>query len=236
MSTLLTKNDMPFPYTSVFDAIEKAGLCDAELPSLIQAYQQWRDYAARTETLPRYGVVYGMSGTLYSLPYWVERLRGYFVGIEINGVVFLSGVRQDVNLESFSARKEDLMKQIQKVFPEAGNRNFRLMLPTVSELGLLLAYTREDTHFDVLSNSFPIDYYQCSEIWVTPYHSKSNLGLVRVDKIEMEKMSPLHGDKAALCLVTHPDKIHLICLRTNHLGMLQEPDFKIFQSMLAAAK
>lgn len=236
MSTLLAKENKVFPVLSILKIIQDSGLCDAEVSCLPQLYEEWRDFANCTETLPRYGVVYGMNGKLYSLPYWVEKLKSYFVGIEINGVIFLSGVRQNVDLDSFLARKDDLVKQIQKVFPQAGNKNFRLMLPTDSELGLLLAYTREDAHFDVLRTCFPIDYYQCSEVWVSPYPSKSELGLVRVDKIEMERTSISHDNKAALCLVTHPDKIHLTCLRTNPLGMLQEPDLKVFQSMLAAAK
>ena len=199
----------------VFKAIRHFGVTAEEIDEMAKAYKFWLSYP--TEFVLGYNKVYYHKGVLYALPYPIKALEKAFVGIELNGVIYLAGFQCDVCQERIA---EFLMWIKGQVFLNLNNvqygveipNNLKLELPTKDEVVALLKISYGNVNLDNIVSCWKAHY------WISP---DSEHPLETVLDMDFVPYSPNKDTKAFIQPVIHPRKgIDFI----GHLNRFGVPD------------
>lgn len=117
----------------IYKALRHFNVTAGEVRDIAEGYRYW--IAHPFESRPPFNTVYFMDGKLYSMPYLDGLLKDQFVGIEIEGIVYLNqylnNVRQDLLETSIKTIKCRLAKEFDAL------SQFKLRLPTRYEAKVL---------------------------------------------------------------------------------------------------
>lgn len=138
----------------IFKALRHFGVSANEVNDVAQAYKFWINN--QVDGVKGYRRVYYHQGVLYAMPYPIPEIESSFVGIEIDGVIYLAGYQCNVNQDKVA---ESLLWLKGAVFckfapeirygVEAPN-NIKLELPTWDEVKNLVTKTSNDADMDKL--------------------------------------------------------------------------------------
>ena len=146
------KNVMRNAIFDIFKALRHFGVSANEVNGVAQAYKFW--IKNQVEGVKEYRRVYYYKGVLYAMPYPIPEIESAFVGIEIDGVIYLAGyqcnVAQDKVAESLMWLKGVVFN---KFTPETRYgvevpNNIKLKLPTWDEVKNLVTKTSNDADVD----------------------------------------------------------------------------------------
>ena len=123
----------------IYKALRHFNVTAEEVRDIAEGYRYWINNPF--ESRPPYNTVYfcPLDNKLYSMPYSKRHLEKLFIGIEIDGVVYLDGYYRDV-------RKFELENKLNKYKANIAEKfsaidQFELRLPTVNEAKILIEKT-----------------------------------------------------------------------------------------------
>lgn len=146
------KNIMRNAIFDIFKALRHFGVSANEVNGVAQAYKFWINN--QVDGVKGYRRVYYHKGVLYAMPYPIPEIESAFVGIEIDGVIYLAGyqcnVAQDKVAEALMWLKGAVFS---KFTPETRYgvevpNNIKLELPTWDEVKNLVTKTSDDADVD----------------------------------------------------------------------------------------
>lgn len=222
-----------FPFLQLRQLLLKMGLSSYDAQIIIQAQNLWIQMGCPKE-LPLFYYVYyleeerGKKKKLYALPYEENTLENFFVGLEMNGVVYLAYHLMAYRYEDIKDMKNELIEKIERRFPEVDTKPYKVVLPTKSEVTILAGAME--------AQKKPNFCYSNEDLWVTPpLHLKSE------NKVRIQpdgKVISLKGNQNAyVALVIHPDEEHLVPLRLeSHGGFADEKHYQVLHNLLEQGK
>lgn len=136
---------------NIFKALRHFGVSADEVERVAKAYKFWIENPV--DFLPVYSNVYYRRGVLYAMPYPIKELQNSFVGIELNGVIYLAGYQCNVCRDKID---ETLMWLKGKVFNKIPDVHYgvampnqlKLELPTDEEVQTLVEETSDNSALD----------------------------------------------------------------------------------------
>ena len=149
----------------IFKALRHFNVSADEIDNIRDAYKFWINRPI--DFVQTYRKVYYHNGVLYALPYPLAELKNEFVGIELNGVIYLAGYLCNVRQEKIA---QSLLWLKGKIFcnhpythygTEMPN-SLTMTLPTGKEILDLISNTQESKDLD------SIVFNKNSNFWVTP--------------------------------------------------------------------
>lgn len=193
----------------IYKALRHFNVTAGEVRDIAEGYRYWINNPF--ESRPPFNTVYFMDGKLYSMPYPDGLLKDQFVGIEIEGIVYLNqyicGVTQDVLGTSTATIKNRLAKKF-----EALNQ-FKLRLPTRYEAKVLAEKTEGNTKLNgAVFNKF-------GDVWITPNPDHPERTFATVREHGARPHQPSENTRATLYLVTDPDDGQIFYGEVNEYGV-----------------
>ena len=168
-----------------------------EVRDIAEGYRYWINNPF--ESRPPFNTVYfcPLDNKLYSMPYSKRHLEKLFIGIEIDGVVYLdhyiNNVRQDLLETSIKTIKCRLAKEFDAL------SQFKLRMPTRYEAKVLAEKTEGNTKLNgAVFNKF-------GDVWITPNPDHPERSFATVREHGTRPHQPSENTRATLYLVTDPD-------------------------------
>ena len=181
----------------IYKALRHFNVTAEEANEIAHGYRYW--LGNQVEKLPPYNTVYfcPFDDKLYSMPYPSRLLEKLFIGVEIDGVVYLSdyinNVRQDRLEMSIKTIETRLSKKFQAI------NQFKLRMPTGYEAKIFSEKTEGD-----LSLKGPI-WNKYFDLWVTPTSDYPERTFATVSEHSARPCQLSEDTQAILYLVTCPD-------------------------------
>jgi len=195
----------------IYRALRHFNVTADEVDEIARGFKYWLSNPVE-KSLP-YNVVYFNEDKLYAMPYQSDKLFKRFVGIEIDGVVYLAhfydqgGCRQD----QIKEETENLMAWIAQDFTTVNH--FKLRLPTRDEAKVLLEKTNYDESMNFVVCNRPCD------VWITPNpdHPERTFATVRVGSARAHR--PSEDTRAVLYMVTCPNDEQIFYGKVDKYGV-----------------
>jgi hypothetical protein len=180
----------------IYKALRHFNVTAGEVRDIAEGYRYW--IANPFESRPPYNTVYGFGNRLYSLPYSDNRLEDNFVGIEIDGVIYLA-IYVSCSQNQIAKGTEYLKKMIGITFN--GIDQFKLRMPTKDEARILVEKTLDDGSLGtgLICN-------KCCDVWITPNPDHPERTFATVKEHSARPHQPSENTQAVLYLVTCPDE------------------------------
>ncbi len=179
----------------IYKALRHFGVTAKEIRDIAEGYRHW--IAHPFESRSNFNMVYCMAGKLYSVPYPIKSSVSSFVGIEIEGIVYLNqyicGVTQNELETSAKTIKSRLAKKCGAL------RQFKLRMPTCYEAKALAEKTEGNTKLDGAV------YNKYGDVWIMPNPDHQERTLATVCEHRARSHQPSENTRATLYLVTDLD-------------------------------
>lgn len=215
----------------IFKALRHFGVSADEVESVAEAYKFWVEH--QIDFVPFYNHVYCYKGTLYAVPYPIKKLEYAFIGIELDGVVYLAKYQCNIGQNRIS---ESLRRLKKKVFYKISDSQYGVEipdslepeLPTGNEIKNLIEKTQKDKHLDcVVFNNY-------SHFWVKHDSVKQGRAVAVVTwRDEVEYLSPTPNIEAHLQPVIRLRKGTDFIGHINNFGAPDKETVKVYERLLA---
>ena len=207
----------------IYKALRHFNVTAGEVRDIAEGYRYW--IANPFESRPPFNTVYFMDGKLYSMPYPKKSLASRFVGIEINGVVYLTPY--------IIICKDSVDVWTQKLKAKTNNfeaiDQFKLRTPTRDEAKILAERVVGNNSLTGICNKY------CN-VWITPTSNHPERTFVTLREHSARPHQPSKNTQAALYLVTCPDDEQIFYGEVDEYGTptpeTQEVYKKFFESPL----
>jgi len=184
----------------IYKALRHFGVSATEVQNIAIGYRSWLDNPI--EKMPPFNTVYFLGNKLYSMPFPKGSLDGHLIGIEISGVVYLTGWWNCVHQNEIAIRTQALLNDIAKKFPTISQ--FEVRLPTPEEAKLLPEKTEKELiNFDI-GHLYEDIYGLYSDVWITPSSEHPERTFATVQENSARPHKPSENTEAVLYLVTRP--------------------------------
>ena len=203
---------------NIFQTLKHFGVDDVDIQYIAEGYQDWLKNPV--DRIFHYGTVYSLGNKFYSMPYPIKGLDSLFVGIEINGIVYMSSYRQNVSYGELETKISELKVQIAEKVAKIAKKfdviacDFELRMPTRDEARALADKARYD--HDLLGKIYCTD----GNLWITPSFEQPNKTYVTVTQYGAK---PHHArssyTQASLYLVAIPRKSNMFIGEVDDYGI-----------------
>lgn len=194
----------------IYKALRHFNVTADEVDEIAHGYQYW--LTNPIESLPPYNTVYflPLSSCLCSMPYPCRCLEKLFVGIEIDGVVYLNHYINNVRQDQLDTSIKTIETRISEKFK--GINQFKLRMPTRDEAKILGEKTEGD-----MSLTAAICNKYC-DVWITPTPDHPERTFATVQEHSARPHQPSEDTQAVLYLVTCPDDKQIFYGKVDKYG------------------
>lgn len=203
---------------TIYQFLKRFDVDDNDIRCIAEGYQDWlRNPVYRVYP---YRTVYSLGDKLYSMPHPIKGVDKFFVGIEINGIVYMSAYRQNVSYGELDTKISEIKAQITKKHVSIAEKlavtacDFELRMPTRDEARALADKARYD--HDLLGKIYCTD----GNLWITPSFEQPNKTYVTVTQYGAK---PHHArssyTQASLYLVAIPRKSNMFIGEVDDYGI-----------------
>jgi len=193
----------------IYKALRHFNVTAGEVRDIAEGYRYW--IANPFESRPPFNTVYLLDGKMYSMPYPDGLLKDQFVGIEVEGIVYLNQYICGVVQDELETSAETIKNRLTKKF-EALNQ-FKLRLPTRYEAKILAEKTEGNTKLDgIVFNKY-------GDVWITPNPDHPERSFATVRERGARPHQPSENTRATLYLVTDPDDEQIFYGEVNEYGV-----------------
>lgn len=209
----------------IYKALRHFNVTAEEANEIAQGYQYW--LTNQVESLPPFNTVYfcPLDNKLYSMPYPSRRLEKLFIGIEIDGVIYLdhyiNNVRQDQLETSIKAIEARLSEKFEAI------NQFKLRMPTRDEAKILGEKAEGD-----MSLTAAICNKYC-DVWITPNPDHPERTFATVQEHSARPHQPSVDTQAVLYLVTCPDDEQIFYGKVDKYGTPSMDTFSAYNRLSA---
>lgn len=207
----------------IYKALRHFNVTAGEVRDIAEGYRYWINNPF--ESRPPYNTVYfcPLDNKLYSMPYSKRHLEKLFIGIEIDGVVYLdhyiNNVRQDqleTGLKTIEARLSEKFNDINQ---------FKLRMPTRDEAKILGEKAEGD-----MSLTAAICNKYC-DVWITPNPDHPERTFATVQEHSARPHQPSEDTQAVLYLVTCPDDKQIFYGKVDKYGTPTKDTMSIYRQL-----
>lgn len=203
---------------NIFQTLKHFGVDDVDIQYIAEGYQDWLKNPV--DRIFHYGTVYSLGNKFYSMPYPIKGLDSLFVGIEINGIVYMSAYRQNVSYGELETKISELKVQIAEKVAKIAKKfdvtacDFELRMPTRDEARILIDKTLHD--YDLNGRIYTKE----GNLWITPSSEQPNKTFVLITEYGAKPHRPRSSyTQAALYLVAVPSKEDLFIGTVDDYGV-----------------
>lgn len=201
----------------IYKALRHFNVTANEVDEIASGFKYW--LGNQVDELPSCHSVYFMGDKLYSMPYPSKKLINCFIGIEIDGVVYLDGYYSDV-------RKFELENKLNKYKANIAEKfsaidQFELRLPTVNEAQILIEKTCD------------LKAEPTREVWIISdlEHLQRTNATVGIGKAKPHYPPEFSSIPIRLYLVTKPDDEQIFYGKVDKYGTPTKDTLSIYNQL-----
>ena len=180
----------------IYKALRHFNVKADEVDEIANGFKYWLEHPVE-RWLPC-NIVYFIGDKLYSLPYPLENLSYRCVGVEIDGLIYLTHYHENVGQNQVVTDTKEIEARFAQTFKAISQ--FKLRMPTKDEAKLLLEKT---SCYNELSS---LICNKSGKVWITPNPDHPEWTVATVKPFYGLPHKPSCHTKATLYLVTYPDE------------------------------
>ena len=198
----------------IYKALRHFNVTAGEVRDIAEGYRYW--LTNPVESLPPYNTVYfcPLDNKLYSMPYSKRHLEKLFIGIEIDGVVYLDHCIYNVRQDQLEASVKTIETRLSEKF-EAINQ-FKLRMPTRDEAKIF---------------GEKADFKKCCDVWITPNPDHPERTFATVGMGSARAHQPSEDTRAVLFLVTCPRDTQIFFGEVDKYGTPTKDTMSIYHQL-----